>query len=356
MKKILLNTLTTVILGTTAIAQNVNIPDANFKAYLVANTAINTNSDSEIQVSEAAAFTGVIDCGYSNITDMTGLEAFTEITELRCYGNNLSTLDVSQNLELEELYCQDNLNIVSVITGANTNLQYINASMNTSLYQLDVSQNSSLVVLNLEDTGFNSLDVTANSSLETLLLTYTYISSLDLSQNTALTTLGLFGSYSLNVIDVSNCINLTSLNCTNINSLTELNLKNLNPSTLTSFYATGNPNLTCIEVDDVAAATANWTNIDATASFSLNCSLGVNESELNQSVSVYPNPTSGLIQLQMDSPQKVVGLSIVNMLGQKSEIELMENMSYQIDGEPGFYVVEVTFENGDQSKLRVIKN
>jgi hypothetical protein len=28
--------------------QNVNIPDANFKVYLVANTDINTNEDSEI--------------------------------------------------------------------------------------------------------------------------------------------------------------------------------------------------------------------------------------------------------------------------------------------------------------------
>ena len=35
--------------------QNVNIPDANFKSYLVGNTSINTNGDSEIQVSEATA-------------------------------------------------------------------------------------------------------------------------------------------------------------------------------------------------------------------------------------------------------------------------------------------------------------
>ena len=34
----------------------VNIPDANFKAALVGNNAINTNLDSEIQVSEAAAY------------------------------------------------------------------------------------------------------------------------------------------------------------------------------------------------------------------------------------------------------------------------------------------------------------
>jgi hypothetical protein len=34
---------------------NVNIPDANFKAALIGDTSINTNNDSEIQVSEALA-------------------------------------------------------------------------------------------------------------------------------------------------------------------------------------------------------------------------------------------------------------------------------------------------------------
>ena len=40
--------------------QNVNIPDAIFKEYLVNNTAINTNGDYEIQVSEASVFNGGI--------------------------------------------------------------------------------------------------------------------------------------------------------------------------------------------------------------------------------------------------------------------------------------------------------
>lgn len=41
-------------------AQNINIPDVNFKAYLVGNTSINTNSDSEISISEAQTFTGLL--------------------------------------------------------------------------------------------------------------------------------------------------------------------------------------------------------------------------------------------------------------------------------------------------------
>jgi len=68
-------------------AQNVNIPDANFKAYLVANTAINTNGDTEIQESEAASFTGQIGCSNKGITNMTGLEAFTSLTALQCIQN-----------------------------------------------------------------------------------------------------------------------------------------------------------------------------------------------------------------------------------------------------------------------------
>jgi len=44
MKKLLLILLCLPMIG---FGQNVNIPDANFKGYLVGNTAINTNGDTE---------------------------------------------------------------------------------------------------------------------------------------------------------------------------------------------------------------------------------------------------------------------------------------------------------------------
>ena len=44
-------------------AQNVNIPDAVFKALLVNNPAINTNGDGEIQVTEATLWWGLCGCG-----------------------------------------------------------------------------------------------------------------------------------------------------------------------------------------------------------------------------------------------------------------------------------------------------
>jgi len=52
MKTKFLTLLTVTFIGFVS-AQNVNIPDANFKAYLVGNSEINTNGDSEISVAEA---------------------------------------------------------------------------------------------------------------------------------------------------------------------------------------------------------------------------------------------------------------------------------------------------------------
>ena len=60
----------------------VNIPDANFKKYLVGNKDINTNGDKEIQVSEASVFNDTIDCRSMNISNLKGIEAFTALTSL----------------------------------------------------------------------------------------------------------------------------------------------------------------------------------------------------------------------------------------------------------------------------------
>ena len=108
MKRILLNIITIAAFGFGANAQNVNIPDANFKTYLVGNAFINTNSDSEIQVSEASAFTGLIYCASLSISDLTGIEAFTALTDLRCNNNSLSSFDITQNTALTGLQCQSN--------------------------------------------------------------------------------------------------------------------------------------------------------------------------------------------------------------------------------------------------------
>ena len=119
MKKILLILIALPMIG---FGQNVNIPDANFKAFLLTYTTTDTNGDSEIQVSEAAAFTGLIYCPNQNISDLTGIEAFTGLTELFCQFNQLTSIDLSNNTNLVKLICYgNNLRRLNVKNGNNTN-------------------------------------------------------------------------------------------------------------------------------------------------------------------------------------------------------------------------------------------
>ena len=139
--------------------QNVNIPDANFKEYLVGNTDINTNGDSEIQVSEASAFNDTIDCSYLDISNLKGIEAFSALTDLSCNGNQLTSLDVSKNSALTDLYCGEN-----------------------QLTSLDVSKNTALIDLNCSSNKLTSLDVSKNTALTWLWCAGNQLTSLDVSK------------------------------------------------------------------------------------------------------------------------------------------------------------------------------
>jgi hypothetical protein len=76
----------------------VNIPDGTFRAYLLGNLMINTNGDASIQVSEASAFGGIIDCSNLNVTDLTGIEAFVNSANMGCYSNKLSNWEMTKQL------------------------------------------------------------------------------------------------------------------------------------------------------------------------------------------------------------------------------------------------------------------
>jgi len=245
------------ILALNSYAQNVNIPDANFKAYLVGNTLINTNADTEIQVSEATAYTGEIDCVNSSISDLTGLETFTALTYLGCSYNNITSLDVSNNIALEYLFCGPN-----------------------QLTSLDVSNNTALTGFNCGNNQLTSLDVSNNIALTQLFCYNNQLTSLDVTQNTALTDLNC-GNNQLTSLDVSSNTALTELYCYN-NQLICLNVKNGNNLNFTvsaflgaGLNATQNPNLICIDVDDFAWSNANWTvansSIDFQTTFSADC-------------------------------------------------------------------------------------
>ena len=275
----------------------VYIPDANFKAYLVGNSAINTNGDSEIQVSEANLFNDTIECYGMNISDLTGIEAFTDLTYLWCYGNQLTSLDVTQNTALTDLNCWDN-QLTSLDVTLNTNLTDLHCWDN-QLTSLDVTQNTSLTELNCSDNQITSLDVSQNTALAHLICNDSQLTSLGLSQNTMLSTLncdntqltsldvsantalwGLMCSNNLlTSLDVSANTALTILVC-NSNQLTSLDLRNGNNnmlwwnsgSPIPGISVSNNPYLNCINVDDSSYCNSNWlSEMDPQHYYSNNC-------------------------------------------------------------------------------------
>ena len=314
MKKIYTTIILLAIYSLSTNAQNVNIPDVAFKAALVGDFSINTNMDTEIQVTEAAAFTGTIDVTGLGITDLTGIEAFTSLDVLYCDNNNLTSLNLSANTALEFLNCSNN-QLTSLDVTANTALTDFYCGIN-QLTSLNVTANTLLQVLDCSVNPFTSLNVTANTALSDLYCNNNQLTSLDVTANAVLGNLECNGNQ-LTSLDVSVDTALSILDCSG-NQLTSLNVKNNNNINFEDFYANNNPNLNCIQVDDSAWSTTNWTNIDSVASFSTNCSSTVSVNDMinhTNTVSIYPNPGNGVFTISQSNTNKTE-IEIYNILGE----------------------------------------
>ena len=184
MKKLLLILLCLPMIG---FGQKTFVPDDNFENYLESN-----NLGDGIQLNDSINSISIemlmfLNVSNQNISDLTGIKDFIAIRELNCGSNQLTSLDLSQNIYIDELEC----------------------SFNQITY-LDLSNNTELTKIYIDD-----------------------------------------------------------------NQLTYLDLRNGNNSNILDFYASYNPNLTCINVDNVAWSTSNWLvssyQIDSQHYFSNNC-------------------------------------------------------------------------------------
>ena len=79
--------------------ETISIPNDAFLNALI-ELGVDTNGDGEISPSEAEAVTTLNVSRDTSITDMTGIEAFVNLRILNCSCNPLSSLDISNNVEL----------------------------------------------------------------------------------------------------------------------------------------------------------------------------------------------------------------------------------------------------------------
>ncbi len=184
-----------------------NFPDANFRSYV--SSSLDKDSNGYLSQTERACTE--INVAESSITNLKGIEYFEDLLILYCYGNELTSLDVSRNTALAVLGCSRN-----------------------SLTELDVTNNPALIWLNCGENQLSSLDVAYNTVLETLYCYDNQLSSLDVTYNTALITLSCgnsvdektgvqLGKNQLTRLDVSRNTALNDLRC-GYTKLTSLNV------------------------------------------------------------------------------------------------------------------------------------
>ena len=195
-----------------------NFPDENFCNCIKAQSY---GSDGILTKAEIAAVTK-IDVSNKSISSLKGIEYFTALTELKCFFNQLTELDVSKNTALGYLYCYDN-QLKSLDVSKNTALIWLYCNGN-QLTTLDVSNNTALTTLECSGNQLKSLGVSKNTALKWLFCEGNQLTSLDVSNNTALYDL-YCSDNQLTTLDVSGCTALEELYCRN-NQLTSLDVSN----------------------------------------------------------------------------------------------------------------------------------
>lgn len=265
------------------LSQNINIPDQCFINALIWAGA-DTNGDELISYAEAEALEKLKTYG-GCITDMRGIEAFTNLKHLDCSENQIRELDLSTLSKLEYLNCAvndlsaldltNNPLLDTLLCGYNElssldlslcpALTYVYAAQN-QLEELDLTQNTKLKRFWCDNNLLTELDVSHCQELEVLQCTWNLISNLDLSNNSYLASFGCGGNQ-ISILDLSGSISLKYMNCSN-NQLRKLDLSN-NPklqglhclnNRLTHLDVSMNPLLGCLDCSSNPMTSLNISN------------------------------------------------------------------------------------------------
>ncbi|RNC86805.1 MAG: T9SS C-terminal target domain-containing protein [Winogradskyella sp.] len=234
------------------------VPDDNFEQALI-DLGLDDVLDNLVLRDNINPVTN-LDVSNQGITSLLGIEDFSALVVFNCSNNSSTSIDLSANSLLEELYVSNN-----------------------NLSALDISSNTAITVLNCSSNMIGSIDLSNNLSLQTLDCSNNSLQNIIVSNNTALDNLNC----AFNQIESLNLVSNTSL--TNIvcndNSLFSLNLVNGTNNLITALNATNNPDLSCIQVDDVAFSNAapGWQK-DITANYNLDCGTYIPDDNFEQAL------------------------------------------------------------------------
>ena len=166
MKKLLLSLsllVACITVEAQGLTEKVNIPDANFLQVLI-DKGVDINKDGDIQYFEASFFKdNYLVLTNLGISDLTGIEAFSDLEHLFCDSNNLITLDVTNLSKLKRLYCS--YNDLTTLNASNlADLEQVFCDFN-ALTTLKVSGTTSLTQLSCVLNELTTLDVSTSKNL-----------------------------------------------------------------------------------------------------------------------------------------------------------------------------------------------
>ncbi|RZS92454.1 immunoglobulin-like domain-containing protein [Aquimarina brevivitae] len=208
-------------------AQTTAIPDSNFEQALI-DLGIDSDGiiNGQVLTSDISSITSLTIEG-KNISDLTGIEDFVALEALECRYNNITEVDISNNVLLKD-----------VLFG------------NNRLTTLDLSANNDLILIGAESNDLNEIVLPS---------TPTKVIGVNFNNN------------ELTKLDLSVLPELRQIRLNDNLLLSELIVTNISYTRVTTFETRRTPLLSCIEVDDPTYSAANWTTIDANNSFSTDC-------------------------------------------------------------------------------------
>jgi len=126
------------------------VPDDNFEQMLI-SSGLDYPGLNDSVPTDAIKFLKWLDVGSSNISDLTGIEAFVSLEDLRCSYNEIETLELSSNLNLKSINCDHN-KLTQLDLSLNSKLKFLYANNNLlTNINLQNGNNKNMVVNLLEN-------------------------------------------------------------------------------------------------------------------------------------------------------------------------------------------------------------
>ncbi len=219
-----------------------NIPDENFEAILIEKGIDSDGIVNQQMLKSDAEKVTKLSLNGANINTLEGIEAFVNLKGLEADSNNLTTLDVSNNVLLDTISLTSNRLIGIEGLEKAQNLTWLSLSWNYfTEFTLD---NDNVKNFLIDHNELTSLVIANAPKLESAVLNLNQITDLDFSHSPLLKVL-VFSANKVQTINLENNVNLEYIYGSS-NLLTQFDISNL--PNLIDVRVDRNPTLTCIKI------------------------------------------------------------------------------------------------------------